>query len=82
MQRIGSAVGIAVVGSVLFSGIAAADITSGAEVPQAFTDAAAWAIGVSVALSVVAFVLVFALPKRVSSGHAPAGGAAPVVAAK
>jgi EmrB/QacA subfamily drug resistance transporter len=71
MQRIGSAVGIAVVGSVLFSGIANAGIQSPADVPQAFTDAAAWAIGLSAALAVVAFVLVFALPKRVASGHGP-----------
>jgi len=83
MQRIGSAVGIAVVGSVLFGGIARANITDASQVPQAFTDAASWAIGVSAALSVVAFVLVFALPKRVA-GHGPAaaGTAAPVVAAK
>jgi len=83
MQRIGSAVGIAVVGSVLFGGITRANITAAEQVPQAFTDAAAWAIGLSAALSVVAFVLVFALPKRVA-GHAPAaaGGAAPVIAAK
>jgi len=72
MQRIGSAVGIAVVGSVLFAGIANANITGPDDVAQAFTDAAAWAIGLSAALSVVAFVLVFALPKRVASGHAPA----------
>jgi EmrB/QacA subfamily drug resistance transporter len=72
MQRIGSAVGIAVVGSVLFAGIANANITGPDDVAQAFTDAAAWAIGLSAALSIVAFVLVFALPKRVESGHAPA----------
>ena len=83
MQRIGSAVGIAVVGSVLFGGIARANITDRSQIPQAFTDAAAWAIGLSAALSVVAFVLVFALPKRVA-GHGPAAGgsAAPVMAAK
>ena len=71
MQRIGSAVGIAVVGSVLFAGVANADIQAAGDLPQAFTDAAAWAIGLSAALSVVALVLVFALPKSVSSGHAP-----------
>jgi EmrB/QacA subfamily drug resistance transporter len=75
MQRIGSAVGIAVVGSVLFAGIANATITGPGDVAQAFTDAAAWAIGLSAALSIVAFVLVFALPKRVESGHAPAAPA-------
>jgi EmrB/QacA subfamily drug resistance transporter len=71
MQRIGSAVGIAVVGSVLFAGIANAGIRSEADVPQAFTDAASWAIGLSAALSIVALLLVFALPKSVTSGHAP-----------
>jgi len=72
MQRIGSAVGIAVVGSVLFAGIANANIQGPDDVKQAFTDAAAWALGLSAALSIVAFVLVFALPKSVSSGHGPA----------
>jgi EmrB/QacA subfamily drug resistance transporter len=71
MQRIGSAVGIAVVGSVFFAGIANANITGPGDVAQAFTGAAAWALGLSAALAIVAFVLVFALPKSVSSGHGP-----------
>ena len=71
MQRIGSAVGIAVVGSVLFAGIADADIKGPGDVAQAFTDAASWAIGLSAALGLVALALVFALPKSVSSGHGP-----------
>jgi len=71
MQRIGSAVGIAVVGSVLFAGIADANIQGPGDVAQAFTDAAAWAIGLSAALGLVALALVFALPKSVSSGHGP-----------
>jgi EmrB/QacA subfamily drug resistance transporter len=71
MQRIGSAVGIAVVGSVLFSGIANANISATEDVPQAFTDAAAGALALSAGLSVVALALVFALPKRVSTGHGP-----------
>jgi EmrB/QacA subfamily drug resistance transporter len=71
MQRIGSAVGIAVVGSVLFAGVANAGIRGPGDVAQAFTDAAAWAIGLSAALAVVALVLVFALPKSVSTGHGP-----------
>jgi EmrB/QacA subfamily drug resistance transporter len=69
MQRIGSAVGIAVVGSVLFSGIANANIRGPQDVAQAFTDAAAGALALSAALSVAALLLVFALPKRVASGH-------------
>jgi EmrB/QacA subfamily drug resistance transporter len=71
MQRIGSAVGIAVVGSVLFSGIANADIRGPQDVAQAFTDAAAGALALSAALSVAALLLVFALPRRVASGHGP-----------
>jgi len=66
MQRVGSAIGIAVIGSVLFGQL---HITSPASVPQAFTDAAAAAMFVSTALAVVAFVLVFVLPKQVASGH-------------
>ncbi len=66
MQRVGSAVGIAVIGSVLFGQL---KITSPASVPQAFTDAAASAMLVSTVLAVVAFLLVFVLPKKVASGH-------------
>ena len=68
MQRIGSAIGIAVVGSVLFSGLASRIGREG-PTPQIWLDASAWALGLSAALSVVALLLVFALPKRVSNGH-------------
>ncbi|MBC7724823.1 MAG: MFS transporter [Burkholderiaceae bacterium] len=63
-QRIGSAIGIAVIGSVFFGSL---NITGpGAEaVGAAFADSATIAIAVSAAFSVVAFALVFALPKRV-----------------
>jgi EmrB/QacA subfamily drug resistance transporter len=90
MQRIGSAIGIAVIGSVLFgvanltalpdevktkvaaalkagtytSHTAAADAISKASLATHFADAATSAIGVSVIFAVVAFVLVFALPRR------------------
>jgi MFS family permease len=69
VQRVGSAVGIAVIGSVLFAGVAGAGIRGPQMVPQAFTDAAASAMGVSAIFAVVAFALVFALPRRVSRGH-------------
>ena len=100
MQRVGSAIGIAVIGSVLF-GIADLDsigaeakkkviaaMTSGKYTSVAhaksvighqllathFTDAAAGAIGVSVLFSVAAFVLVFALPRKLQQwGGAPGG---------
>ena len=92
MQRLGSAVGIAVIGSVFFGALTivaptAAQIADaakkhGAEGGQAvkaaitqiaqhnvavgFTHSAAAAIAVSAAFALVAFFLVFALPKRVS----------------
>ncbi|MET0989638.1 MAG: MFS transporter [Glaciihabitans sp.] len=68
MQRIGSAVGIAVVGSVFFGSLT---ITSSdpAAVQSAFGDAAAAGLLLSAIFSVVALALVFALPKRVESGH-------------
>ncbi|RIJ55207.1 MFS transporter [Clavibacter phaseoli] len=69
VQRVGSAVGIAVIGSVLFAGVAGAGIQGPQMVPQAFTDASASAMGVSAIFAVVAFALVFALPRRVSRGH-------------
>ncbi|MGX5681371.1 MFS transporter [Schumannella luteola] len=63
MQRIGSAVGIAVIGSVLFGNIG--EITGPADVAGAFGQAATPALAVSAAFAVAAFALVFALPKRV-----------------
>ncbi|MCU1440045.1 MAG: transporter [Rhodoglobus sp.] len=64
MQRIGAAIGIAVIGSVLFGNIG--PITGPADLPGAFGPAAALALGTSAAFAVAAFGLVFTLPKRVS----------------
>jgi EmrB/QacA subfamily drug resistance transporter len=92
MQRIGAAIGIAVIGSVLFgvanlgsltaeihtkvatamqagtysSPAAAASAISKVSLATHFTDAAGAAMGVSVIFAVVAFVLVFTLPRRLS----------------
>ena len=66
MQRIGSAIGIAVIGSVLFGSIDAYGIRGPEDVAPAFAQAATTAMGVSVAFSIVAFLLVFTLPKKVS----------------
>lgn len=71
-QRVGSAIGIAIIGSVLFG-----TLTITGHTPEAlatgFTNAAANALAVSAAFAVVAFLLVFALPKRVGVlGGAPA----------
>ena len=64
MQRIGAAIGIAIIGSVLFGNIG--EITGPADLPAAFGQAATPALAVSAAFAVAAFALVFTLPKRVS----------------
>ena len=65
MQRVGSAIGIAIIGSVLFGTLNITGNTPEA-VADAFATSAASALAVSAGLSVVAFLLVFALPKRVT----------------
>jgi hypothetical protein len=67
MQRLGSAVGIAVIGSVLFGTL---DITGPgpAALASAFGHSAALSLGVSAAFSGLAFALVFTLPRRVNRG--------------
>jgi len=64
MQRVGSAVGIAVIGSVLFGSFVATGPGPDA-LATAFAASATQAMAVSAAFSVVALVLVFMLPKRV-----------------
>jgi EmrB/QacA subfamily drug resistance transporter len=60
MQRVGSAIGIAVIGTVLFGTL---HVVGGPDaVAVAFGHSATMAMGVSAALSVVAFGLAFALP--------------------
>ncbi|QWT22766.1 MFS transporter [Subtercola sp. PAMC28395] len=78
IQRIGSAVGIAVIGSVLFGSITITGHTP-ADVATGFGSAAASAMLVSAIFAVVAVLLVFALPKRVQQPGRPpaAAGAAP-----
>ncbi|MCU1526784.1 MAG: putative drug efflux protein, partial [Frondihabitans sp.] len=82
IQRVGSAVGIAVIGSVLFgtlsiakptaptshtaAAIAAVKEQAAANVATGFTNASAHAMLVSAIFAVVAFALVFALPRRVN----------------
>ncbi|WP_425956670.1 MFS transporter [Xylanimonas sp. McL0601] len=65
-QRIGSAAGIAVIGSVLFGAL---DFPPGRPTPEVVADtfvhAASMAMAVSAALAVLAFALVFVLPKQV-----------------
>lgn len=69
MQRVGSAIGIAIVGSVLFGTLTVTGHTPTA-VADAFASSATSAMAVSAGLSIVAFVLVFALPRRVDE-HRP-----------
>ncbi|TDE49049.1 MFS transporter [Nonomuraea mesophila] len=66
MQRVGSAIGIAVVGSVLFGSL---DLTASSpeSTAHAFGQSAALAMAASAAFSILAFALVFALPKRVGN---------------
>jgi EmrB/QacA subfamily drug resistance transporter len=82
MQRLGSAIGIAVIGSVFF-GTLSIPKPSGAGRPTAaeiahnvaigFTNSAAAALAVSAAFALVAFFLVFALPKKVTRGYSEQG---------
>ncbi|MFO7689758.1 MAG: DHA2 family efflux MFS transporter permease subunit [Cryobacterium sp.] len=65
MQRVGSAVGIAVIGSVFFGTLVVAG-SGPAAVAEGFTRSATMAMAVSAGLSVLALLLVFALPKRVA----------------
>ncbi|MCY0905075.1 MFS transporter [Arthrobacter sp. H14-L1] len=94
IQRIGAAIGIAAIGSVLFgtltiakpapptshtaAAIAEVNRQATANLATGFTNASAHAMLVSAIFAVAAFVLVFALPKRVNqrSGGRPAGAGA------
>ncbi|QEO10411.1 MFS transporter [Protaetiibacter larvae] len=66
MQRIGSAIGIAVIGSVFFGTL---DISGPTDVASSFAESAAHAMLVSAIFAVAAFALVFVLPKRVDRGY-------------
>ncbi len=95
-QRIGAAIGIAVIGSVLFGNLPKSFAPTAAQVADAgqkygaqgadavkaaitkivdgnlavgFGHSATVALAVSAAFAIVSFVLVFALPKRVSRGY-------------
>jgi EmrB/QacA subfamily drug resistance transporter len=77
MQRIGSAIGIAVIGSVFFGNLSfpAGRRPTSTDVANAFATSATAALLTSAAFAVVAFLLVFTLPKQVSR-HGGAPGAA------
>ncbi|TAL45005.1 MAG: MFS transporter [Salinibacterium sp.] len=64
MQRVGAAIGIAVIGSILFGTLEIKGRTADA-LATGFGHSATLAMAASAAISVLAFALVFALPKRV-----------------
>ncbi|HEY5248021.1 MAG TPA: MFS transporter [Dermatophilaceae bacterium] len=70
MQRLGSAIGIAIIGSVFFGTLAfpTGGRPTAADLAAAFTHSATCALAVSAAFAVISFVLVFALPKRAAPG--------------
>ena len=67
MQRIGSAIGIAVIGSILFGLVDSYGIAGPADLAPAFGQAATVALFTSAVFAVTAFFLVFVLPKKVST---------------
>ena len=75
MQRLGSAIGIAIIGSVFFGTlvIPTRGRPSPADLATAFTHSATCALAVSTAFAVISFLLVFALPKRVGPSPEEAG---------
>jgi MFS family permease len=74
MQRLGSAIGIAIIGSVFFGTltIQKRGRPTPADLAAAFTHSATCALAVSAAFAVISFLLVFALPKRVGTGPSAA----------
>jgi EmrB/QacA subfamily drug resistance transporter len=78
MQRVGSAIGIAVIGSVLFGTLVIPKpVSAGQPTPAeiatsvgiGFTNSAAVALAVSAAFSLIAFFLVFTLPRKIDRGY-------------
>lgn len=71
VQRIGSAIGIAVIGSVFFGLLVfpTDHQPTPDEIANAFGHSATWSLAVSALFAVAAFALVFTLPKRVSRGY-------------
>jgi MFS family permease len=89
MQRVGSAIGIAIIGSVFFGTLAipAGGRPTPTDLASAFTHSATCALAVSAVFAVISFLLVFALPRRVApgpgatpsgKGHSGTGQAPPV----
>jgi MFS family permease len=65
MQRVGTAVGVAVIGTILFGTLSISGTPpTPTDVADAFGNSAAWAMAMSALLTVVAFGLVFTLPRK------------------
>jgi fucose permease len=69
-QRVGSAIGVAIIGSILFSALTPDKMVPNL-IGQAFKDGASNAMLMSVILSAASLLLVFALPKRIQLHGAP-----------
>jgi EmrB/QacA subfamily drug resistance transporter len=65
MQRVGTAVGVAVIGTILFGTLSISGTPpTPTDVADAFGNSAAWSMAMSALLTVVAFGLVFTLPRK------------------
>jgi hypothetical protein len=76
MQRIGAAIGIAVIGSVFFGNLVFPDDRrpTATDIADAFGHSATLALAVSAIFAIAAFALVFVLPKRIArAGDLPRG---------
>ncbi|HEX7835269.1 MAG TPA: MFS transporter, partial [Pseudolysinimonas sp.] len=76
MQRIGAAIGIAVIGSVFFGNLVFPDDRqpTATDIADAFGHSATLALAVSAVFALAAFALVFVLPKRIArAGDLPRG---------
>ncbi|MEN9715134.1 MAG: hypothetical protein RJA35_601 [Actinomycetota bacterium] len=71
MQRLGAAIGVAVIGSILFSSLDFGPTTTPAQITEGFMTGATNAMLASTILGAASFLLVFALPKRIQLHGAP-----------
>lgn len=76
MQRMGTAIGVAIVGSIIFGAIHKDQIRSAADAAKQFDTGATGGMLVAVILVAVALGLVFALPRRIQLHGAPLAPAA------
>jgi EmrB/QacA subfamily drug resistance transporter len=70
MQRVGTAIGVAIIGSILFAALTPDKMVPGL-IGQAFKDGASAAMLTSALMALAAFFLVFTLPKRIQLHGAP-----------